>query len=605
MAACLLLLAFEPFSTATGAQAAECPFGSGLGDGCPAPGGGTFTNPNFFSGYAQQSGQTWGNKNGNTGCPATSKNCHPLWNVAGVDYPIGPYTPVAKMADPAVAVPANCAYHASGAHFSPQAPYLECGIEPTIDVTVNGLDFASRFGHKCVFFQIRPHFKAKWRIENSHFAMDDPACTTQASFVGGFASGMVYDAWQTGGSGAVTQNQFDGNGLDPAGTGTGANYWLAMSSAAPIRVRYNVFLHSPAHVAAYGGISRVNPDLVWEFNYTDGIHAEGAAGHGEAYTGALNSLTDAYNVWFNGQATANVGETLIYPISAPTVVSGPVVIMNDVLVQNTVGGGPRGVAMASGHLVNGVFTVTRLSGGPLAPGMQINGGNMFLFRNTNANRGVGGTWTTQCGINAASGWCPFANNSTAVSLNQASWPAENFKATATLEGTPETILNVTSVKSGTIHVGDVIWGNGGGRNVAPGTTIIGQVSGAPSRFGVYTVSGPQPIPPGTEFALFGSTNAWNSRDVAKLQFLNSFGNFAMTLAWGSYKGPISILNNFVDNTGASLGAFGPARECATPATFAGNVIMTSGSTSALAGAPKAANSEAANNWATGAGASGC
>ena len=147
----------------------------------------------------------------------------------------------------------------------------------------------------------------------------------------------------------------------------------------------------------------VCPAVTWQFNFAHGLHEEGASGHGEFYTGCLSALVDQYNVWFGGTVASNVGETLVYPISAPSVVPGATLIANDVLIQNTVGGGPRGAAMVTGHLVNGIFTVDKITGvvTQLAPGMALNGGNMFLFRNTNANLGVGGTWTTQCGINGA------------------------------------------------------------------------------------------------------------------------------------------------------------------------------------------------------------
>jgi hypothetical protein len=53
-----------------------CPNGSTYPDGCAAAVAATVVHPDFFTGYAQQSGQG----------PYLLR---PVWNVAGVDYPVG------------------------------------------------------------------------------------------------------------------------------------------------------------------------------------------------------------------------------------------------------------------------------------------------------------------------------------------------------------------------------------------------------------------------------------------------------------------------------------------------------------------------------------
>ena len=65
-----------------------------LNDGCagaPKASAYTIQHPDFFSGYARQSGQSYV-KTG--GCKGYA-NCHPPWAVAGVDYPVGPNRPPA------------------------------------------------------------------------------------------------------------------------------------------------------------------------------------------------------------------------------------------------------------------------------------------------------------------------------------------------------------------------------------------------------------------------------------------------------------------------------------------------------------------------------
>jgi hypothetical protein len=64
---------------------------STFADGCagaPQPSRYTVQHPDFFSGYALQSGQTYVSTGGCKG----NANCHPPWAVAGVDYPVGPST---------------------------------------------------------------------------------------------------------------------------------------------------------------------------------------------------------------------------------------------------------------------------------------------------------------------------------------------------------------------------------------------------------------------------------------------------------------------------------------------------------------------------------
>ena len=82
----------------------KCPFqATELSDGCwssyPLA---TTSIPDFFTGYAAQSGQG----------PYLVR---PAWNVAGVDYPVGYYTPLAKLIDVRKSQPPGCALVAYGA----------------------------------------------------------------------------------------------------------------------------------------------------------------------------------------------------------------------------------------------------------------------------------------------------------------------------------------------------------------------------------------------------------------------------------------------------------------------------------------------------------
>ena len=77
------------------APPSTCPYGFSYSDGCAgANQSALFQNPTFFS-TVQQSGQG-------------SYAARPPWNVAGVDYPVGQYTPDNLLTDVSTNVPAGC-----------------------------------------------------------------------------------------------------------------------------------------------------------------------------------------------------------------------------------------------------------------------------------------------------------------------------------------------------------------------------------------------------------------------------------------------------------------------------------------------------------------
>ncbi len=604
-----ILLMLAPASHPAHAQLG-CPISSGLPDGCPAPNGGTFQVPTFFSGYAQQSGQTWGNKNGNSGCPASRQNCHPNWNVAGVDYPVGVYTPVAQLADPArIPASSNCAWHATGSHWNPSAPYLQCGVNSTLNSDVEGYNFGDIGGHGCAGIELTSGYRGSLTVRNNRFGFDDPGCSANFQWVGGIPASIIYDPYGVGsGSVTITQNEFDGETDNPNTGGAAMAYWIGVRMAGTLQMTYNAFYKNPAHAYTFSGIGGAGT-ISAAYNYYEQIHDTHAwKGHAEIQGMAgFRQFSSQFETVLNTKETNSAGETLQYIVDAPTTGIIGAKVSNNVLVVNTVGGGPGGPTMIGAHLVKGVLTVDSIKSGgafsALAPGMQINSTNLFLTRNLNNNTGVGGQWTTECGINAGSVWCPFANTSNGVPNNTASWPAtSSFVAVGSFSGAPENVLTITAVKSGTIAVGDVIWGNGGGKNIVPGTTITGQTYGTPGGVGGYTVSTPQIIVSGLALAVDGSSNVWNGQtNVQWLQTLNGFGNYAGVLAWGSFTGATQFVNNYVDVTGTAVGAWGAGVSCATPTAFGGNVIMTDGSMSTTPN-----THDTANLWASAPGSSsGC
>ena len=81
---------------------------STVADGCagaPPASAYTIQHPDFFSGYAQQSGQSYVTTGGCKGYA----NCHPPWAVAGVDYPVGVSTEGCANDSPSTCGPGTCA----------------------------------------------------------------------------------------------------------------------------------------------------------------------------------------------------------------------------------------------------------------------------------------------------------------------------------------------------------------------------------------------------------------------------------------------------------------------------------------------------------------
>lgn len=87
-----------------------CPFGAPGADGCGTSPGIDIV-PAFFSGFAQQSSQVYGNT---TGTNCVRANCHPPWNVAGADYGVGPTVAPTNYISTWTPGAQGCTYYSSG-----------------------------------------------------------------------------------------------------------------------------------------------------------------------------------------------------------------------------------------------------------------------------------------------------------------------------------------------------------------------------------------------------------------------------------------------------------------------------------------------------------
>ena len=233
-----------------------CPQGAGFGDGCASANANSVVqHSTFFSGYANQSGQSYATR--------------PPWNVAGVDYPVGHYTPTASLLDPATNVPSGCSY-------SPTAgpgggPRLFCGS--SANMTVSGLNFGPTGGHGCTELQLSSSAGSTLTVTNNLF-VGDTAC------YGGSVNTMIQDTRSVTFSLVFTYNTVDGcattdtycaSAVSPCGCDLISDLKAGSSS-----YQYNAFINSPGRAINGGCCSSYASN-----NYIEGLSVNGSGHHGE------------------------------------------------------------------------------------------------------------------------------------------------------------------------------------------------------------------------------------------------------------------------------------------------------------------------------------
>jgi hypothetical protein len=314
----------EPHISAPAPTAAvSCPMGSAYDDGCAGAGHvGTVEHPVFFQHYAPQSGQTFITR--------------PPWNVAGVEYAVGVYTPIASLLDPTVAanLPVGCVY-ATGA--------VNCSGTGSVDIA--GFDFSLHGG---ITLYIHNTYTGTCTVEDNNFLVT--AATDAAAPL------VRIDGAANTCSHLIQWNTFDGN-YDVVTDGL-TTYLLQMSGSPSWElVWYNGFLHCPQKCVAHAAATNV----ITEYNYAEGF--EHGPSHGEFAlynTGANVNISSVFN-------------TILQPANVPVVASpsggvsgvaavefvssgqvGPIqsaTLTNNVIVVNTQDGtasGPASVAVGIG-----------------------------------------------------------------------------------------------------------------------------------------------------------------------------------------------------------------------------------------------------------------
>jgi hypothetical protein len=212
----------------------KCPHGTsyvnsrGDTDGClTAPAGAPnnvtlFQRPNFFTGYAAQSGQTY--------------KIRPPWNVAGVDYPVGiPAGTVLKDLANAM-LPLGCSYSKTGNSLG--GPMVTCA-KSGVDLAFDAFDWSGTIvnpgSHGCVDFD-PPATPTKITFTRNYFATNS-ACFGKSNQ--GYAvqlfTGTATTNWEN--------NVFD---FSPAKTGAGSGFMPISLGAGPCATfKYNAFINIP------------------------------------------------------------------------------------------------------------------------------------------------------------------------------------------------------------------------------------------------------------------------------------------------------------------------------------------------------------------------
>ncbi len=244
---------------------ANCPRDSaGYPDGCDAANPASVLQiPNFFSGYAAQSGQTYATR--------------PAWSVAGVDYPVGYYTPQAQLRDPTIPsnLPRSC-------RFDSASDTVNC--QGTGPLALSGLDFSL---HNGVRLHIYSSYSGTITLSNNYFRNGSASDTTTFLVRIDDAPAKLVD----------TNNVYDGNAQNFPQY---LSYLLADLRTGNYATthQYNAFLNMPQKGVSIPASSA----SLFHYNYCGDIEVRQYA-HGQCIifggaTATSPSHADQYNTYF-------------------------------------------------------------------------------------------------------------------------------------------------------------------------------------------------------------------------------------------------------------------------------------------------------------------
>ena len=357
-----------------------CPMGSGFpDDGCTgAPITGAVQFPNAFQpgDYFNSTAATSANYMATNCGPSNNLLCRPPWNVAGVDYPVGAYSPHQAsctvdpahwvsgncLMDPQLYPPAGCTLAGTGIPGSPDST-LSCGLTGALFAgVIQHYDFGDVNGHNCTGLIVgNAGGVSTLLIDDIRYFNNSGTCATNRSGQQGWvivtaAAGAFFPGGVT-----FSHSTLDFNGQQ-FGTVNGAcavgvhcNGWQVSMGSNPTVTKYNAYLNSAGD--PWGGNFNVGvtpTGATYQFNFVSGYNTRVGNGHKEVYAGGVtidpitnpsntvdhlifdhNTITNSYN-------TTNNGPGIFYLENKYGVVfaHGPE-ITNNTLVEAYVGQRPK------------------------------------------------------------------------------------------------------------------------------------------------------------------------------------------------------------------------------------------------------------------------
>ena len=261
---------------------------------CPYATDGGFSGANTASLYQIANFYTYvtSTSAGNIGTGQTWTSSHPQTNCVPMDdYPIGPYTPIASMADPATVnwSGTGCTYHPTGN--TDGGPQLSCAL--TAPLTISATNFGAVGGHGATQIYKRTAAVGNdLHLLNDHLMNDDVAEYGNGGTIAGylFRDDSFSDTY-------VEFSEVDGNNRastvsNPSGdfkTDAGPNGCSAAGPNRHIIVRYTYWhdsVNRPMNSCAF-----VQPDIKYSA-FVGYALAEGRTGiHGEIWQGAAGAGT--------------------------------------------------------------------------------------------------------------------------------------------------------------------------------------------------------------------------------------------------------------------------------------------------------------------------
>ncbi len=356
---------------------ASCPMGVFPDDGCTGSNlNAQVQHPDAFQpgGWINTLAKTPANYMATTCGPFANLLCRPLWNVAGVDYPVGSYSPIAStctiapgawtpgscLMDPQLHPPAGCTVLPTGVSTSTDS-YLNCNGAAFAGV-IQHYNFGNVNGHNCTGLHIQnASHVSTLLIDDVNYFNNDAACAQPTGndylwlYVRGIFPGGVTVSNSTIDFNSVPDNLHDRlNG--PCPLGARCNAWNLNLGTNVILWKYNAFLDTPGDF--FGGVFNSSTAIggqTFQFNLISGWMPRAANGHKEMYAGQNNTsptgnpagvqdhLVWDHNTIVNTNITTNFGPTLFYLANGYgiAITHGPV-WTNNTIVEAYVGGRPLG-----------------------------------------------------------------------------------------------------------------------------------------------------------------------------------------------------------------------------------------------------------------------